>query len=262
MKENSSNRLEIKEVSVSYGKRRVLDSIDLSVGAGEVLVLIGPNGAGKSTLIKSISGVIPIESGKIFADGMNIARISAQQRAKLIAVVPQARNLPSAFTGWEIVQMGRTPYLGWLGNISVEDENVIRTAMVRTNSLDLADRPVGELSGGEQQRLLICRAIAQETPIMLLDEPTAHLDLQHQVTLLDLVRDLAQQDKMAIVLALHDLNLAARYADRIGLIVAGRLVELDTPEKVIRADLLSRTYHIPLRVFKDEVGGNFIVIPR
>jgi iron complex transport system ATP-binding protein len=127
--------------------------------------------------------------------------------------------------------------------------------MERTNCLELAERPVGELSGGEQQRLLISRAIAQQSPIMLLDEPTAHLDLQHQITLLDLVRQFTRQDGMAVVLALHDLNLAARYGDRIGMIVNGCLTALDTPEKVLQADLLTKTYHIPLRVGKDELKG-------
>lgn len=259
MSNQNQSRLALQDVSVNYGKRLALQNVSLEVKAGEILVIIGPNGAGKSTLIRAACGVIPLSSGKIFADGVEISKTSPQQRAKMISVVPQARNLPPAFTGWEIVQMGRTPYLGWLGNLSETDEAIIRSSLERTGCLELADRPVGELSGGEQQRLLISRAIAQQTPIMLLDEPTAHLDLQHQITLLDLVRQFTRQDGMAVVLALHDLNLAARYGDRIGMIVHGRLIALDTPDQVLQADFLSQIYHIPMRVGRDELKGYPVV---
>jgi iron complex transport system ATP-binding protein len=183
------------------------------------------------------------------------------QRARWVAVVPQARNLPLAFTGWETVALGRTPHLNWLGQLSAQDEAHIRQVMERTDTLDLADRPVGEMSGGEQQRLLIARALAQAAPILLLDEPTAHLDLQYQYGLLDLVHDLAHQDGLAVLLALHDLNLVARYADRVALLVGGKLQAYGTPAEVLNAPLLSQAYHIPLEIVSPGESAPLLVLP-
>jgi ABC-type cobalamin/Fe3+-siderophores transport system ATPase subunit len=253
--------LKIESLSVSYGSRLALDRINLEIAPGEVLGLIGPNGAGKSTLIRAISGVQPIGHGRILADGQDLAELSYTQRARLVAVVPQARNLPGAFSAWETVLLGRTPHLNWLGQLSPQDELRAHQAMERTDTLKLADRPVGEISGGEQQRVLLARALAQASPILLLDEPTAHLDLQYQVCLLDLVRDLAHREKLAILIAIHDLNLVARYTDRVALLVKGQVQAVGSSAEVLEPALLSRAYRVPLQSIRTEKLEYPLIIP-
>jgi iron complex transport system ATP-binding protein len=253
--------LKIKNLSASYGTRRVLHDIQLTVESGQVLALIGPNGAGKSTLIRAVSGVIPIQSGHIATNGDNFAALSPMQRARYMATVPQAVSLPPAFTVWETVLMGRTPYLGFLGQTSDSDEALARRSLERVHALDLAERRVGELSGGEAQRVLLARALTQSTPILLLDEPTAHLDLQYQVSLLELVHDLAKTEKLAVLIALHDLNLAARTADRIALMVAGRIKATGTPREVLTAGVISEAYCWPVRVVENPLSGGPLVLP-
>lgn len=241
--------LKIQSLSVLYGLRRILHDLSFDVQSGEVLALIGPNGAGKSTLIRAVSGVIPY-SGQIRTNGDDAASLSTQQRARYIATVPQAVALPPAYTVWETVLFGRTPYLGFLGQLSQADENIARQSLARVNALPFAERRVGELSGGEQQRVLLARALCQSTPILLLDEPTAHLDLQYQVNILELVSELAHKDNLAVLVALHDLNLAAHYADRIALMVAGNIKAMGNPKDVLLADLIEEAYCLPVQVVK------------
>ena len=240
--------LKIEGLSVFYGLRQVLLGVSLEVRSGQVLALIGPNGAGKSTLVRAISGIIPVQAGKVAADGINLLSLPAMQRASYLAVVPQAVSMPPAFTVWETVLLGRTPYLNFLGQISEKDEQIARLALQRVDAFDLAERCVGELSGGERQRVLLARALAQSTPILLLDEPTVHLDLQHQVSLMETVCSLAHNDNLAVLLALHDLNLAARYADRIALLVAGEVKATGTARQVLTPELISMAYHLGVRV--------------
>jgi len=254
--------LKIRDLSVSYGKRAVLHSVSLEVGKGEVLALIGPNGAGKSTLIRAAGGVIPITGGTVRTNGDDFGTLAPMERARYMATVPQAIQLPPAFTVWETVLMGRTPYLGFLGQTSPADEDLARRSLERVHALDLAGRRVGELSGGEAQRVLLARALTQSTPILLLDEPTAHLDLQYQVSLLELVRDLARTEKLAVLLALHDLNLAARCADRIALMVNGRLAAVGAPSEVLTPELISQAYNWPVQVVKNPLSGGPLVLPR
>ena len=167
--------LKIENVFVSYETQTVLRDINFSVSRGEILAVIGPNGVGKSTLIRALSGILPLRAGKISVSGKDISDMKPSERAKLIAVVPQVHALPPAFTGHELVRLGRTPHLNWLGNFSRSDEEVTINAMKRTHTLKLAERKVGEISGGEQQRLLLARALAQDTPVLMLDEPTSNL---------------------------------------------------------------------------------------
>jgi iron complex transport system ATP-binding protein len=253
--------LEVKSLSVSYGLRRVLHEVSFDLPAGSLLALIGPNGAGKTTLVRALSGLLRPEAGQVLVQGQNLAHLSAQERARRIAVVPQARQLPPAFTAWETVLLGRTPHLNFLGQTSARDEEITRQAMERTRTIELAERPVGELSGGEQQRLLLARALAQAAPLLLMDEPTAHLDLQYQFSLLDEVRCLARQDGLAVLVALHDLNLVARYTDRVALLVGGRLVALGTPAEVLTSEQLSKAYQVPLEVLHAGKGGWPTIIP-
>jgi len=253
--------LEIKSLSVSYGPRRVLREVSFGLPAGSILAVIGPNGAGKTTLIRVLSGIITPQSGQILVDGRDLNRLSTPERARRIAVVPQARLLPPAFSAWETVLLGRTPHLNWLGQTSAQDEVITRQAMERTHTYDLAERPVGELSGGEQQRLLLARALAQAAPILLMDEPTAHLDLQYQFSLLEEVRGLARQEKLAVLVVLHDLNLVARYADQVALLVEGKVEALGKPDEVLTGDILSKAYSIPLEVLHAGKGGWPYIMP-
>ncbi len=253
--------LEVESLRIAYGPRLVLKDISFNVSAGEILGVIGPNGAGKTTLIRALSGVIPPVSGQIRVSGDYLAALKPNERARRVAVVPQARNLPPAFTGWELVLLGRTPHLNWLGQVTPKDEARVRQALIRADALDLADRRLGELSGGEQQRLLLARAMAQEAPLLLLDEPTAHLDLQYQVSLLEQVSDLARREQLAVVVALHDLNLVSRYADRVALLVEGELRGLGAPAQVLRPDLLEQAYRIPLQVLRSPESGRQVILP-
>ncbi len=253
--------LEVESLRVAYRDRLVLKDVSFSAARGTVLGVIGPNGAGKTTLIRAASGVLPLAGGTVRVDGRDLLAMKPTERARHVAVVPQARNLPPAFTGWEMVLMGRTPYLNWLGQVSAKDEARARQALERTQALDLAQRMVGELSGGEQQRLLLARALAQEAPLLLLDEPTTHLDLHYQVSLLDQVRALAYEDGLTVVVALHDLNMVSRYVDQVALLVGGELVALGQPQDILQPELLTQAYQLPLQVIRNTASDQPIILP-
>ena len=253
--------LDIQDLTVSYGKKTVLNKVSLTVSPGEVLGLIGPNGAGKSTLIRAVSGVVPKRAGGICWKEQDLNNLSPSQRARILAVVPQARQLGGAFSVEQTVMMGRTAYMNWLGQPQEEDDEQVRLAMEKTNTTQLAHRRVAELSGGEQQRVLLARALAQTTPVLLLDEPTTHLDLQHQVSLLSLVRKLAHENGLAALMALHDLNQVSLYADRVALVVEGKLKVVGKPEEVLTAEVLSKAYQTPVKVISPEGGDALIILP-
>jgi len=259
--------LSVEQLSVAYGERTALEDVSFRLEPGTVLGVIGPNGAGKSTLVRALSGVVRPKRGRIVIAGRELGELSPLERARQMAVVPQARQLPPAFTAWEMVLLGRTPHLNWLGQTSGGDEAAARQAMERTQTLHLAERQIGELSGGEQQRLLLARALAQGAPLLLLDEPTTHLDLQHQLSMLEQVADLAHTRRNgtppqhAAVIVLHDLNLVARYADRVALIVAGRLRAFGEPAAVLVPRTLSEAYQVALQVLPDGPGGYPVIVP-
>ena len=257
--------LNIRSLTCGYDEKMILHEINLTLMPGQILAVIGPNGAGKSTMVKAISGVIPIEQGSIQWDDIELSHLKIDERAKLVSVVPQARNLPSAFTGYEVVSLGRTPYLNWLGQLSTNDEAIINEVMTQTGTLEFANQPVGELSGGEQQRLLLARALAQQTPLLLLDEPTSHLDLLFQVQLIHLLRKLIHESQTlqdrAAVIVMHDLNLVARVADSVALIVAGRLEAFGSPREVLTAEILGKAYQVSLGVIQDPETGASVIIP-
>jgi len=238
-------RLDVQSLVVRYGLRVALNGVSFSLNSGEVLAVIGPNGAGKTSLLRALSGIQPAESGQMLLDGRDVAKLSPVERARWMAVVPQARQLPALFTGHQTVMLGRTPHINWLGRTLPQDEAAVHQAMQRTGTLELAERRVDELSGGEQQRLLLARALAQGSPLLLLDEPTTHLDLHYQISLMDNIRSLAQDDGLAVLLVTHDLHLVARYSSRVALLVGGELLSQGTPQEVLTPDLLSRAYQIP-----------------
>jgi len=254
--------LKIDSLTVAYSDKVVLREVSFGVKPGEILALIGPNGAGKSTLIRAVSGVVPIVSGQVYVDAQNLSDLSAGQRARILAVVPQARQLGGAFSVEQAVMMGRTPYLNWLGQESEVDKVSVRLALEQTGLDTFSDRQIAQLSGGEQQRVLLARALAQSTPALLLDEPTNHLDLQHQTNFLSIVKRLAKEKELIVIVAMHDLNLVSFFADRVALLVNGKLKGLGTPKKVIQKELISEAYQTPVEIIKHPVTGAPIIFPQ
>lgn len=247
--------LRVEGLQIAYGDRVVVAGLSFSVEPGQALGLIGPNGAGKTTVLRALSGVIPIQAGAIFWENTPLHVLSPERRARWIAVVPQGASLPEAFTGEEVVAFGRTPYLSWLSALSSTDRLQIEQVMVRTETQAFSERRVGTLSGGERQRLLIARALAQTPRILLLDEAFAHLDLKYQLRLLQLIRRMLQADRMAGVLAIHDLHLAARFCDQLLLLKNGRALAFGSPEEILQPALLEAAYEIPMRVERHPEAG-------
>lgn len=259
--------LEIRGVSAAYNTNveravpQALCDVSLAVHPGEILAVIGPNGAGKSTLIRAISGVLPLRSGSVQVSGKDLAHMAHAERARYLAVVPQARTLPAAFSVYQTVLLGRTPHLSWMGYAGPLDHARVRLALERTQLTALAERRVGELSGGEQQRVLLARALAQDAPVLLLDEPTTHLDLEHQTHLLNLVRQLASEKKLAVLMVLHDLNLASLYADRLALLVQGRLQAQGKASEVLTEQHLRDVYRVPVHIIPHPDYGTPLILP-
>lgn len=246
--------LRVCGVTLSYGNRIVLRDIDLEVKPGEMVGIIGPNGCGKSTLIKGITGLIAPRSGQIFINGQNIARMSRGDLARVMAVVPQDPVLPELFTAFEIVLMGRTPHLSRFGYEGERDLAITQRAMEETKTITFAQRRVGELSGGERQRLTIARALAQQPKMILLDEPTAHLDINHQIETLDLFRKLCLEQGLVAITATHDLNLAAQYCQRLVMFSQGRIYCQGTPHQVINPENIKQVYGAEVCVYPHPVN--------
>jgi iron complex transport system ATP-binding protein len=238
--------LELQAVEVSYPGRTqeqpVLRGVDLSVSPGEMLALIGPNGAGKSTVLRVASGVLRPQRGRALLDGVDLSSLSPRTRAQRIAVVPQEAAAPNGLFAREMVGLGRTPYLRALLGPTAKDRQAVEWAISAAGVAGLADRYVDELSGGERQRVVLARALAQEPRLLLLDEPTANLDLHHQVAMLELVRGLSREHGLAVIAAVHDLQLAALYCDRVALLNQGQVVSQGSPEAVLTAPLLLETF--------------------
>jgi iron complex transport system ATP-binding protein len=236
------NKLDIQNISLSYNGHNVVEGLSFRLFPGEVLGLVGPNGCGKTSVIKAISRVIPLRSGSILLDDQEMNCISHSRLARQIGVVPQNPSIPDSFTVSEVVLLGRNPHLGLLRNESARDLAIVWWAMDRTGILPLAERRMGELSGGERQRVTIARVLAQEPQAILLDEPTANLDINHQVEVLDLIQDLCREKRLGVLIALHDLNLAAQYCHHILMLKKGALHAEGTPEQVITAENIRTVY--------------------
>lgn len=253
--------LEVRGLRVAYRERVVLEDVNLLVRPGELVGLIGPNAAGKSTLLRAVAGTVPYW-GQVFICGHDQRRLSRRELARLVAVVPQAPTLPPLFTVAEVVMLGRTPYLNWLGWERPEDWAAVGRALGLTGLAELADRPVGQLSGGERQRVVIARALAQEPQVLLLDEPLNNLDIAHQVKIIRLVRRLAREQGLAVVLTAHDLSLVAQAADRVVLLNRGRTVAEGSPAEVVRQELIRQVYGTDVAVWPDPVTGRPVALVR
>jgi iron complex transport system ATP-binding protein len=235
--------LDIRRADAGYPNNPlVLRGIDLHVAPGEMLALIGPNGSGKSTLLRLTSGVLRPRVGQVRIDGADLRNLSPKQRAQMIAVVPQEAPLPTGLLVREMVSLGRTPYLRALLGPTSDDRRAVESAIAAVGIEPLAERLVDELSGGERQRVILARALAQQPRLLLLDEPTANLDLHYQVAMLELVRGLCGEYGLAVLAAVHDLQLAALYCDRVALLSRGHIVSQGTPEAVLTAPLLLETF--------------------
>jgi iron complex transport system ATP-binding protein len=247
--------LEMKNVTLGYDHHPVMKDITFKASPGEVVGLIGPNGSGKSTIIRALSHLIRRKAGIITVGGRDIEKIKRQELSCLVGVVPQLPLLPSTFTAFEIVLMGRNPHLGLFEAESQHDIEIARQAMVRTGTEKLANRHVNELSGGEIQCLLIARVLVQETEAILLDEPTANLDIGRQEDVLDLIKNLCRENDLTVLAAIHDLNLAAQYCDRMILIYNGRIHANGTPAEVITNDNIKEVYGAENCVYTHPVNG-------
>lgn len=251
----------MQNVTLGYGRKVVVEDITLQMKPGEILGLVGPNGCGKSTIIKALSRVISPYSGRILLDGKNISTISRRYLSRWLGVVPQIPLLPSTFTAFEVVLMGRNPHLGPFQYEGPRDMAIAWRAMEKTSVQHLARRRIDELSGGEIQCVVIARVLAQETEAILLDEPTANLDIGHQVKVLDVIKGLCQENALTVVAALHDLNLAAEYCDRLVLINNGRIHAEGTPSEVITDDNIKAVYGAGSHVYSHPLSGLPAVLP-
>jgi iron complex transport system ATP-binding protein len=251
--------LHVRDLTVAYGELVALRRVSLSLAAGELLGVVGPNGSGKSTLIRAITRLVRPLGGAIHLDGKEVGCLSQRELARWAAVVPQNPHLPDTFSVLEIALMGRTPHLGLLQSEGRADLAVVRRALEQTDTWRLAGRRMGELSGGERQRVVVARALAQETPLLLLDEPTAHLDMGHQAGVLDLVRQLCRREGKAVLAVIHDLSLAGQYCDRLVMLNEGRIVGEGEPQKVLSPRLLASVYGTKVWVFPHPVTGRPIV---
>jgi ABC-type cobalamin/Fe3+-siderophores transport system ATPase subunit len=253
--------LELRDVAFGYGDRSVLEGVSLELRAGRVVGLLGPNGAGKSTLVRLAAGLLRPARGSVRLDGRDLASWRRREVASRLALLPQDGVMPPAFTGREIALMGRTPHLGWLSPEGPADREAVERALRLADASAFADRRVGELSGGERQRLLLARALAQEPSVLLLDEPTVHLDLGHQLAMLELVVELARGRDLAVLAVYHDLNLAAQSCDELLVLYGGRIATRGAPDEVLRSELVAAVYGVQLELVRRASGRAAVLLP-
>lgn len=245
--------LHARSVSFGYGRTPVLEGVDVEIRAGEVLGLVGPNGAGKSTLVRLLSGVVSPDEGSIELDDQPLSRLARREVARAVAVAQQGGELPEGFRVREIVAMGRSPHLGLFGAEGARDRQVVDWAMDQVGVGNLSNESVNRLSGGEKQRVVLARVLAQEPRFLLLDEPTTHLDLRHQVELVRHVRDQAAAG-LGVLVVLHDLNLAARSCDRLVVLAARKIAACGPPRNVLTGGLLREVYGVEADTLTDGEG--------
>ncbi|RNF97408.1 ABC transporter ATP-binding protein [Streptomyces botrytidirepellens] len=261
MTASATGRLAARDLTLAYEDRTVVDGLDLVIPDGEVTVIVGPNACGKSTLLRALGRLLKPRGGAVLLDGTDLARIPTKKIAQSVGLLPQTPVAPDAITVADLVSRGRQPHQHWWQQWSDEDERAVGDAMERTDVTALADRLVDELSGGQRQRVWIAMALAQETGLLLLDEPTTYLDISHQVEVLDLVRQLNHERGRTVVAVLHDLNQAARYADHLIAMKAGRVVARGRPSEVVTAELVREVFGLESVVVPDPVTGSPLVVP-
>lgn len=242
------------------GRREVLRGVDLGLGRGELMALLGTNGSGKTTLLRTFAGTLAPDHGSVTFDGREIGTWRRDALARRVAVLPQQLDLPAGFRVAELVAMGRAPHARRLFASTADDDRAVARALVDADAADLADRPAEELSGGERQRLLVAMALAQEPDLLLLDEPTLHLDLAHQVALLSAIRRLRDQRGMTVLAVLHDLNLAAAFAPRIAVLDEGRVVADGPPGEVLSPDLVQRVFDVAVDEARTSDGRRHLAL--
>ncbi|QTX05185.1 ABC transporter ATP-binding protein [Agromyces archimandritae] len=248
-------------VEIGYDGRRVIDGLDLELPAGRVTAIVGPNACGKSTLLRGLAGLHPLEGGHVSVGERDARTLSRRELARLIGVLPQSSIAPDGVLVADLVARGRFPHQGWFGRHSSDDDRVVAEALEATGVADLADRRLEELSGGQRQRVWIAMVLAQQTEIVLLDEPTTYLDVTHQLELLDLLADLNRTRGTTVVMVLHELNLAARYADHMVVMRGGRVVAEGAPGEVVTEETVSGAFGLEARVVPDPVSGTPLVVP-
>ena len=256
-----SSRLRADHVRLAYDEHVVVQELDLAIPDGQITVIVGPNACGKSTLLRALARLLKPSSGEVILDGELIHRLPTKEVARRLGLLPQTPIAPQGILVVDLVARGRTPHQRLFQQWSDEDERAVRAALAATNTVDLADRPVDELSGGQRQRVWIAMALAQETGLLLLDEPTTFLDIAHQVEILDLVDRLNHEEGRTVVLVLHDLNLACRYAHNLVAMVDGRIHGVGAPGEIITTETVEEVFGLPCVVVPDPLSGTPLIVP-
>ncbi|MBH0329765.1 ABC transporter [Brevibacillus brevis] len=253
--------LETQRLTLSYGERNIIEALDLNIPRGKITVFIGSNGSGKSTLLRSLARLLKPKEGAILLEGESIAKRSTKEVAKRLAILPQGPSAPEGLTILQLVKQGRYPYQNWLQQWSEEDEQMVNKALAATQLTDMANRAVDSLSGGQRQRAWIAMTLAQGTETILLDEPTTYLDMSHQIEILDLLFELNQTEQRTIVMVLHDLNLACRYAHHIVAVHNQTVVAEGAPNEVLTTDLVRTVFDMDCQITQDPLYGTPMCIP-
>lgn len=253
--------LSVNNLVFSYGTDPILQEISFQVEQGGFVTIVGPNGSGKSTLLKNLSAVLTPSSGQVFLDGEVLYQVSPKELARKLAVVPQETAVQFPFTVMETVLMGRMPHQKRFQGDTAGDLAIVKQALLKTNTWHLRDRPITELSGGERQRVIVARALAQEPKVLLLDEPTAHLDLQHQMELLNLLKQINEENQVTIMTVLHDLNLAVQFSKYVILLYKTKIFAAGPPEEVLTAQNIREVYGMEVVITPNDLTGRFNIIP-
>jgi len=254
-------RLYAEKVELAYDQRVVADRLDVDIPDGSFTVIVGPNACGKSTLLRALARMLKPKTGAVYLDGAQISSLPSKEVARRLGLLPQSPTAPDGITVADLVSRGRYPHQKLLRQWSREDEKVVAESMAATGVDELALRLVDELSGGQRQRVWIAMALAQQTPILLLDEPTTYLDISHQLEVLDLCAELHERENRTLVAVLHDLNHACRYATHLIAMKAGRVVAAGNPATIITAELVEDVYGLPCEVIPDPQTGTPLVVP-
>lgn len=249
-------------ISLAYGERTVVDGLSVELPQGQVTMIVGANACGKSTLLRGLARLLKPGAGSVLLAGTDIRKLPAKQVARQLGLLPQSPIAPDGITVSELVGRGRYPHQGWFRKWSKEDDDAVAEALEATDTLQLAERGVDELSGGQRQRVWIAMALAQQTPLLLLDEPTTYLDMAHQVEVLDLVTELNRSRGTTVAIVLHELNLAARYGDHLIAMKNGAIAAQGTPSKVLTAELVREVFGLESVILPDPVTGAPMVVPQ